>query len=122
MTVLEQILTGTFADGLGSVQKVPNRVDFDPFPWESFAVWIMTQMKRWGQIKGDVDYAGVAKQVFLATDTTKLMKEVGLTPPTATTKTFVGHGQDLRSGQARGLHQELRDQAGVTMLPGAIAP
>ena len=88
VTVLEQILTGTFADGLGSVQKVPNRVDFDPFPWESFAVWIMTQMKRWGQIKGDVDYAGVAKQVFLATDTTRLMKEVGLTPPTTTTKSF----------------------------------
>src|SRR5258706_1136253 len=88
VTVLEQILTGTFADGLGNVQKVPNRVDFDPFPWESFAVWIMTQMKRWGQIKGDVDYAGVAKQVFLATDTAKLMKEVGLTPPTATSKTF----------------------------------
>lgn len=88
VTVLEQILTGTFADGLGSVQRVPNRVDFDPFPWESFAIWIMTQMKRWGQIKGDVDYAGVAKQVYLATDTTKLMKEVGLTPPTSTSKSF----------------------------------
>lgn len=88
VTVLEQILTGTFADGLGSVKRVPNRVDFDPFPWESFAIWIMTQMKRWGQIKGDVDYAGVAKQVYLATDTTKLMKEVGLTPPTTTTKSF----------------------------------
>jgi nitrate/nitrite transport system substrate-binding protein len=93
VTVLEQILTGTFADGLGNVQKVPNRVDFDPFPWESFAVWIMTQMKRWGQIKGDVDYAGVAKQVYLATDTTKLMKEVGLTPPAATSKTFVVMGK-----------------------------
>jgi nitrate/nitrite transport system substrate-binding protein len=88
VTVLEQILTGTYADGLGGIQKVPNRVDFDPFPWESFAVWIMTQMKRWGQIKGEVDYAAVAKQVYLATDTTRLMKEVGLTPPTATSKTF----------------------------------
>jgi nitrate/nitrite transport system substrate-binding protein len=88
VTVLEQILTGTYADGLGGVQKVPNRVDFDPFPWESFAVWILTQMKRWGQIKGDVDYASVAKQVFLATDTTRLMKEVGLTPPATTTKSF----------------------------------
>ena len=88
VTVLEQILTGTFADGLGNVKKDANRVDFDPFPWESFAVWILTQMKRWGQIKGDVDYAAVAKQVFLATDTTKLMKEVGLTPPAATTKSF----------------------------------
>ena len=35
-------------------------------------------MKRWGQIKGDVDYKTVAEQVFLATDTPKLMKEAGL--------------------------------------------
>jgi nitrate/nitrite transport system substrate-binding protein len=48
----------------------------------------MTQMKRWGQIKGEFDYAGIAKQVFLATDTAKLMKEVGLTPPTTTSKSF----------------------------------
>ena len=88
VSVVEQVLTGTFADGLGSVKTDANRIDFDPFPWESFAVWIMTQMKRWGQIKGEVDYAGVAQQVFLATDTAKLMKEVGLTPPTATSKTF----------------------------------
>jgi nitrate/nitrite transport system substrate-binding protein len=93
VTVLEQILTGTYADGLGSVKTDPKRVDFDPFPWQSFAVWIMTQMKRWGQIKGDVDYAAVAQQVFLATDTAKLMKEVGLTPPTAITKTFVVMGK-----------------------------
>ena len=88
MTVVEQVLTGTFADGLGQVKKDPNRIAFDPFPWESFAVWIMTQMKRWGQLKGDIDYSTVAKQVFLATDTTRLMKEVGLAPPATTTKSF----------------------------------
>jgi nitrate/nitrite transport system substrate-binding protein len=93
VTVVEQVLTGTFADGLGNVQKVPDRIDFDPFPWQSFAVWIMTQMKRWGQIKGDVDYAGIAQQVYLATDTARLMKEVGLTPPAATSKTFVVMGK-----------------------------
>ena len=87
-TVLEQILTGTYADGLGSVKKDEKRIDFDPFPYESFAVWILTQMKRWGQIKGDIDYAAVAKQVYLATDTTKLMKEAGLTPPASTSKSF----------------------------------
>src|SRR5882757_2821326 len=99
VTVLEQILTGTFADGLGAVKKDANRVDFDPFPYESFAVWILTQMKRWGQIKGDVDYAGVAKQVFLATDTTKLMKEAGLTPPAATTKSFAVMGKTFDPGK-----------------------
>src|ERR1700741_1227632 len=93
VTVVEQVLTGTFADGLGNVRTVPDRIDFDPFPWESFAIWIMTQMKRWGQIKGDVDYAGIAKQVFLATDTTKFMKEVGLSPPATTSKSFVVMGK-----------------------------
>jgi nitrate/nitrite transport system substrate-binding protein len=88
VTVVEQVLTGTFADGLGNVRKVPDRIDFDPFPWHSFGVWILTQMKRWGQIKGDVDYARVAQEVFLATDAAKLMKEVGLTPPASTTKGF----------------------------------
>src|SRR5204863_2800578 len=29
-TVLEQILTGSYADGLGSVQTDPKRIDFDP--------------------------------------------------------------------------------------------
>ena len=88
VTVVEQVLTGTFADGLGNVRTVPDRIAFDPFPWHSFAVWILTQMKRWGQIKGDVDYQTVAREVFLATDAAKLMSEVGLTPPKSTYKGF----------------------------------
>jgi nitrate/nitrite transport system substrate-binding protein len=88
LTVVEQVLTGTFADGLGNVRKVPDRIDFDPFPWHSFAVWILTQMKRWGQIKGELDYQKVAREVFLATDAAKLMAEVGLKPPASTYKTF----------------------------------
>ena len=92
-TVVEQVLTGTYADGLGNVRRDPDRIDFDPFPWQSFAVWILTQMKRWGQIKGEIDYKAVAEQVFLATDTAKLMKEVGLTPPATTSKSFVVMGK-----------------------------
>ena len=91
--MVEQVLTGTFADGLGNVRNVPDRIDFDPFPWESFAIWILSQMKRWGQIKGDIDYAGVARQVYLATDAAKLMKEMGLTAPAATSKPFVVMGK-----------------------------
>src|SRR5690606_25351810 len=93
VTVVEQVLTGTFADGLGHVRTVPDRIDFAPFPWESFAIWIMTQMKRWGQLSADVDYASIAKQVYLATDAAKLMKEAGLTPPETTNKTFVVMGK-----------------------------
>lgn len=86
--VLEQVLVGKYANGLGQIKDDPNRIDFDPFPWESFAVWMLTQMKRWGQVKGEVDYQGIANQVFLATDAAKVMKEMGLTPPATTTKSF----------------------------------
>ncbi|QRG09216.1 ABC transporter substrate-binding protein [Xanthobacter dioxanivorans] len=86
--VLEQVLVGKYADGLGNIKDDPKRVDFDPFPWDSFAVWMLTQMKRWGQIKGEVDYQSVANQVFLATDAAKVMKEMGLTPPATTSKSF----------------------------------
>jgi nitrate/nitrite transport system substrate-binding protein len=81
--VVEQILTGTFEDGLGNTRTVPDRVDFAPIPWQSFAVWILTQMKRWGQIKGDVGYAQIAEQVCLATNATTQMREIGITPPEA---------------------------------------
>lgn len=93
LTVVEQVLTGTYADGLGNVKKVPDRVGFDPFPWESFAVWIMTQMQRWGQVKGDVDYQKIARDVFLATDAKRLMTQAGLVAPEALTKTFVVMGK-----------------------------
>lgn len=95
VTVLEQVLTGTYADGLGGVKIDAKRVDFDPFPWQSFAVWILTQMKRWGQIKGDVDYKAIAEQVYLATDTKKVMAEMGLSPPATSTKSFSVMGKSF---------------------------
>jgi nitrate/nitrite transport system substrate-binding protein len=95
VTVVEQVLTGTFADGLGNIQKVPDRINFDPFPYQSFAIWIMTQMKRWGQVKGDVDYAKVAREVFLTTDAAKLMKEAGMKVPASNTKKFSVMGKEF---------------------------
>ncbi len=77
VTVLEQVLTGTYADGLGAVKKDPSRIDFDPYPWHSMAVWIMTQMKRWGHLKGDVNYKSVAEQVYRAADCDRIAKELG---------------------------------------------
>ena len=77
VTVLEQVLTGTYADGLGNIKKEPNRIDFDPYPWHSMAIWILTQMKRWGHLKGDVNYKSVAEQVYLAADCDRIAKELG---------------------------------------------
>ena len=80
-TVVAQVLTGKFADGLGNIRTVPNRADFDPIPWQSMAVWMLTQMKRWGYIKGDVNYKQIAEKVFLLTDAKKQMKQLGQPVP-----------------------------------------
>ncbi len=80
-TVLAQVLTGKFADGLGKVQTVPDRADFDPMPWQSMAVWMLTQMQRWGYIKGSVDYKQIAEKVFLLTDARKHMKDLDMPLP-----------------------------------------
>jgi nitrate/nitrite transport system substrate-binding protein len=84
VTVVEQVLTGTYADGLGGVKREPGRIGFDPFPWQSFAVWMLTQMKRWGQLRTDVDYKAVAEQVFLALDAGRAMRAAGLAVPAET--------------------------------------
>ncbi len=97
--VVEQVLTGTYADGLGGVKHVPDRVGFAPMPWDSFAIWIMTQMKRWGQVRGDLDYAAVARQVYLATDAERAIRDAGLAPPAASGRTIVVMGKPFDPAQ-----------------------
>ncbi len=94
-TVVAQVLTGTYADGLGNIKKVPDRIDFNPFPWHSMAVWILSQMKRWGYVKGDIDYAKVAEEVYLATDAQKVMKEMGIEPPATTYSKYTIMGKEF---------------------------
>jgi nitrate/nitrite transport system substrate-binding protein len=75
------------------VKNDPARIDFDPFPWHSMAVWILTQMKRWGYIKGDVDYKKIAEDVYVASDAAKVMKELGYTPPSKTYSNYTIMGK-----------------------------
>ena len=93
--VLNQVLTGRFADGLGNVRTVPERADFDPVPWQSMAVWMMTQMQRWGYLKGEVNYRQVAEQVFLLTDAKKHMKALGQPVPEGAYKKFKVMGKEF---------------------------
>jgi nitrate/nitrite transport system substrate-binding protein len=93
VTVIEQVLTGKFADGLGAVRNVPDRVDFDPVPWNAMGVWILTQMKRWGYIKGDVKYKEIVDQVYLLTDAKKRMREAGLPVPEKQAKKIIVMGK-----------------------------
>lgn len=80
-TVIEQVITGRYADGLGRVQSVPDRVDFHPFPHPSMAVWLVNQMKRWNMLKPEVDVRKLASDVMLAIDARRLMAEAGTPDP-----------------------------------------
>ncbi len=81
--VVEQVITGRYADGLGSIKNDPGRIDYQPFPHYSAAIWLMTQLRRWNMLKEDVDYKKLAQQVMLATDAEKIMRDLGATPPAA---------------------------------------
>jgi nitrate/nitrite transport system substrate-binding protein len=98
--VLEQILTGTYADGLGNIKKEPNRIDFDPYPWHSMAIWILTQMKRWGHLKGDVNYKTVAEQVYRAADCDRIEKELGYATHQSTAVKHVIMGKEFDPNNA----------------------
>lgn len=87
--VVEAVLTGQFEDGLGNTLNVPDRIDFDPYPWQSFANWISSQLVRWdlqgdgkaAQEITDESYDQVGEEVFLTDLARELAQEVGLNPP-----------------------------------------
>jgi len=47
------------------------------YPQPKFAVWWLSQFRRWGMVTGAPDYAGVAKQVMRADIYEEAMKELG---------------------------------------------
>ena len=87
--VVEAVLTGNFDDGLGNTKSIPDRIDFDPYPWQSFANWISSQLVRWdlqgdSKVKtaiADGKYDEVGKEVFMTDLARELATEVGLNPP-----------------------------------------
>lgn len=81
------------------MQRVPDRINFDPFPWHSMAIWMLTQMKRWGQVQGDVDYAGIAQQVYLALDAGRAMRAQELPVPDSTMRTHRIFGREFDPAQ-----------------------
>jgi len=100
--VVEQVLTGRYADGLGAIKNEPSRVDYQPFPHYSAAVWLMVQLRRWNMLKEDIDYKKLAEQVMLATDAARIMQEQGVTPPQGgfRTETILGKPFDSSAPEA----------------------
>ncbi|MCC7253637.1 CmpA/NrtA family ABC transporter substrate-binding protein [Hyphomicrobium sp.] len=67
--VIARPLTGTLICGGRQADVVdPDLVvfhrGFANFPWRSHALWLMTQMIRWGQVREPFDLKALAEQVF----------------------------------------------------------
>ena len=97
--VVEQVITGRYADGLGAIKTAEDRVDYQPFPHYSAAVWLMTQLRRWNMLKEDIDYKKLAAQVMLATDAARIMREMGREPPATEFRKETILGQEFNSSK-----------------------
>ncbi|WP_211605484.1 CmpA/NrtA family ABC transporter substrate-binding protein [Jannaschia faecimaris] len=91
--VIQQVVGGRYADGLGNIKEDPRRVDYQPFPHYSAAVWMMVQLKRWNYVDQDMDFKALAQEVMLATQAHDIMAEMGGTPPE------VGFGTETIGGE-----------------------
>jgi len=74
-------LLGDYDFGDGRKKKDPNYMIFHQrncnYPQPKYAVWWLTQFRRWGMVEGTPDYAGVARQVMRPDIYEEAMKEIG---------------------------------------------
>jgi nitrate/nitrite transport system substrate-binding protein len=66
--VINQRILGRYQNGLGKTWDDPNYMKFYNdgavnFPYLSDGMWFLTQHRRWGLLKEDIDYLAVAKAV-----------------------------------------------------------
>ena len=84
-TPLEEVLIGEFTDKEGKIHRVPDRIDFIPFPYAEYGSWILSQMQRWNQIPAKVDYKAVIERVFDNKEAFEFAQAMGFKPEGATT-------------------------------------
>ncbi len=74
-------LLGKYDYGDGRTKDDPNYMIFSQrncnFPQAKYAIWWLSQFRRWGMVEGAPDYAGVAKQVMRGDLYEEAMKEIG---------------------------------------------
>ena len=74
-------LLGNYDFGDGRKTTDPNYMIYSErncnFPQPKYAVWWLTQFRRWGMVTGAPDYEGVAKQVMRPDLYEEAMKELG---------------------------------------------
>ena len=79
--ILERLM-GKYDYGDGRVEQDPNYMIFSSrhcnVPHRIYATWWLTQLRRWGMVKGAPDYAGVTKRVMRGDLYAEAMRELGI--------------------------------------------
>lgn len=102
--VLRRVMSGNLVREHG--MQADNAPDFlvfhryaANFPWVSHAIWLMTQMTRWGQIGALPDMGSVAATVFRTDIYREAASALGLNTPLADIK---AEGKGAASGETSG--------------------
>lgn len=85
-------MLGDYEDGLGKKWKDPDYMKFYNdgqvnFPYYSHGIWFLTQLRRWGLLKQDIDYLAVSKEVNQVPLYTEVAKSIGVPVPASPMKT-----------------------------------
>jgi nitrate/nitrite transport system substrate-binding protein len=74
-------LKGEYDFGDGRKKQDPNYMIYSDrncnYPQYKYAVWFLSQYRRWGMVDGSVDYMGIAKKVMRPDIYEEAMKEIG---------------------------------------------
>ena len=85
-------MSGDYEDGLGRAWKDPDCMNFHDdgqvnFPYYSHGAWFLTQFRRWGLLKEDIDYLAVARQVDQVPLYSEVASSMGIPVPGSVVKT-----------------------------------
>ncbi|MET0089883.1 MAG: CmpA/NrtA family ABC transporter substrate-binding protein [Candidatus Thiodiazotropha sp.] len=96
--ILEKSMLGTFQFSRDA--DAVERADFNVFsrysanfPWQSHALWFLTQMARWGQLREPVDLKKIARQVYRPELYRKAATALGMEIPGKEMKTEGKHAE-----------------------------
>ncbi len=90
--VIADRLVGKYDDGNGKTWDDPDYMKFYNdgevnFPYLSHGVWFLTQFRRWGLLKQDIDYLAVAKKINQVDLYTEVAKSLNVSVPATAMKT-----------------------------------
>jgi nitrate/nitrite transport system substrate-binding protein len=85
-------MQGHYEDGLGRKWDDPDYMKFHMdgevnFPFPSHGAWFLTQQRRWGLLKTDVDYLGIAQAVNQTAIYAEVAKALNVSVPSNPLKT-----------------------------------